>query len=391
MKKIAVLLDGGIANDGRVQRTVKSLASTFEIDLYYCNPTNSDEQIFKDFPTVHLTAYNQQKSWFINNFQMHRKFGELIDKAKKSNKKYDIVYSNDYPLLETATLLKDYFGAKLVYDSHEIYIATINQFFPSKGLKGFLYGRPLITINKWIHSSIEKKLMPKVDGFITVCDSVLSYFKKKYEIKNYAVLKNCPDIYSRIERSDKLRQLLNLTSDDKVLLYQGILNPGRGVENIINAAHLLDSTIHFVIIGGGPQEYYLRELTRQKNLKNVHFLGKQPFDELLTFTASADVGILLIEVLNISKELSLPNKVFEYMVASIPFITNELPEASKIVEEVNCGYIISDENANSIAHGINDVFRQLNPQLGENGFQAIKSKYNWKTEFKQTLYLVSNL
>ncbi|MBU3658442.1 MAG: glycosyltransferase family 4 protein [Flavobacteriales bacterium] len=390
MKKIAVLLDGSIASDGRVQRTVKSLSNYFKIDLFYCDPTPKDDDLF-DSQNIKLIPYKLKESWFINNFKMHKKFPDLFEKVIQGNVKYDIIYSNDYPLLHTAVRLKLQIGAKLVYDSHEIYISTINQFFPQKGFKGILYGKALTLINRFFHSKIELKNISYVDGFITVCDSFLDYFKNKYDIKNGVVLKNCPDILGEIPNTDKLRKQLKLTSDDKILLYQGVLNPGRGVENILNSASMFNENIHFVIIGGGPQELYLRNLAKKLSLKNTHFLGRVPFLELLNYTASADVGILLIEPINISKALTLPNKVFEYMVASIPFITNKLIEGSKIVNEEKCGYIIDDSSSIKIASGINNVFSNFDKSKGNNGFNAIQAKYNWKTEFVDSMNMIKNL
>ena len=98
----------------------------------------------------------------------------------------------------------------------------------------------------------------------------------------------------------------------------------------------------------------LKDLAKDK--PNVHFHPKVPFAELIQYSASADIGILLIEAKNRSKELTLPNKVFEYMAAEIPVITNKLPEASSIVEQHNCGYIIDDSNPESIAAAVNNIF-----------------------------------
>jgi glycosyltransferase involved in cell wall biosynthesis len=390
MKKIAVLLDGGIANDGRVQRIVSSLSKNFKVDLYYCNPTINDKLIFES-SNVELFSYSKKENWFVKNFYFHKKFQEIIDLIEVNNKKYDFIYCNDYPLLYTSVKIKNKIKSKLIYDSHEIYIETINQFFPVSGFKGLLYGKLFISLNKLIHRRIEYNNIRFIDCFITVCDSFLEYFQKKYNIKNHVVLKNCPDIYSEIINTNKIKKELNLDINSKVLLYQGVLNPGRGIEKILYAAKKFNNDIHFVVIGGGPQENHLKELTKKMNLNNVHFLGKKSFKQLLEYTASADLGILLIESINISKELTLPNKVFEYMVASIPFVTNQLPEGSKIVKEENCGYVINDSSAQLISDGINSIFKNIDMNLGHNGFMAIQKKYNWISQFDKVNIMINSL
>lgn len=390
MKRIAILLDGGIANDGRVQRVINSLSDEFETHLFYCGGNMKDDELFNN-KNIHLHRYKKEINFLKKNLFFHKVFDDLIHIFSKLNLKFDLIYSNDYPLLSTAVILKKRFGIKLVYDTHEIYIETINQFFPNVGWKSFFYGKSLIWINKLYHRKIERQNIKNVDFVITVCESFQNYFKSKYQINNIEVLRNCPDDFSKISRNDSLHKMLGLNSDSRILLYQGVMNQGRGLFNLIEAAKLFDENIHFVLVGDGPISGLLKGITSKDKITNVHFTGKVPFSELLNYTASADVGILLIEAYNLSKKLTLPNKVFEYMAAGIPVITNNLPEASKIVEEENCGYVIDDSSVDLIAKEINKIFSSLNYSLGQNGFEAICRKYNWKVEFEKTKYQIENL
>jgi glycosyltransferase involved in cell wall biosynthesis len=88
---------------------------------------------------------------------------------------------------------------------------------------------------------------------------------------------------------------------------------------------------------------------------------------------------------NRSKELTLPNKVFEYMAAEIPFITNKLPEASRIVNQHQCGYVIDDHNPKMIASEINQIFDENYKELGQKGRKAIENHYLWDMDFDELI------
>lgn len=385
-KTIAVLLDGPVANDGRVRRIITSLSQFHKIHLYYHNGKNNDNQFFHDNVVLH--TFTADSGWIKTNIRFHARFSELKEALLTSSVIYDFVYCNDYPLLQTAvSYKKQHLATQLIYDSHEIYMETVNQFFPTKGWKQ-IYGKPLIGFNKVTHKKRERKLISLVDKVITVCDSFKSYLEKEYAISDVLVVKNCPDLDVLPERNDSLRKLLGLTNHETILLYQGHLNPGRGIEKIIQAAPLFKKNVHVVIIGDGPKRDEFEQLSRVSGNKNVHFTGSIPFDELLNYTASADLGLLLIQPINRSKELTLPNKIFEYMAAGLPIVSNHLPEASQIIKDCECGYIIDDSSPEKIAESIEDIaLTNALEVMGNNGQRCVREKYNWKQEVSRLLMI----
>jgi glycosyltransferase involved in cell wall biosynthesis len=389
--KIAVLLDGPVANDGRVMRTIGSLSEICEIDLYYLDGNPEDDKLFKS--NVKLFSFNADKGYLKSNLLFHLKFSQLRKELLSNCKQYQVVYCNDYPLLFTAVSAKRRNDRlKVIYDSHEIYIETINQFFPTRGYKA-IYGFMLIKINRVFHSILERRLMRSVDYLVTVCESFSNYFKNKYNLENVLVVKNCPDIEIYPERNHSIHDLLGLKKESKIILYQGHLNSGRGIEKMILAGAYLDDNINIVIIGSGHLQNYFMKLVEESGVENFYFIDKVPFSKLLDYTASADLGILLIQPINLSKELTLPNKVFEYMVAGIPFVTNHLPESNDIIKEVDCGYAIDDTNPEEIAKAFERILQddEKLKEKGLKGSRAIKKKYNWNSEVIKLKTLMLNL
>lgn len=378
--KIALLLDGEIRNDGRVRRITESLSEFHQVDLFCVRSTFDDQGLFNK--NVRVFHYDLTLSWINVNLRLDQKFDTLFSLVLQYNKTYDLIYVNDYPLLSTGVKLKQVIGGKLIYDSHEIYIATMNQFFPQKGWKS-LYGKPLTWWNQWFHKQRERKHLIQVDQMITVCDSFKTYFETTYDAPPILVVKNCPKEVGEYSQTNLLREKLNLSDQDKILLYQGDVNISRGIEITANALQFLTDDIHFVVLGGGTK---LNEFKEKYTQSNIHFYGKVPFEELYDYTRSADLCIMLIENYNLSKKLTLPNKAFEYMVAGKPYITNQLPEVSKIVKEENCGFVIDDSTPESTASAIQNAFKHQNlDELGRNGYTAVLTKYNWENEVKKLL------
>jgi glycosyltransferase involved in cell wall biosynthesis len=382
--KIAVIADSGIAFDARVQRVVKSFAArNFQVDLFAPNYKISEKPIF-DSPNIQVISYSLKNNWQNNNLLFWKKYENCIGAVLSTKINYDFIYINDYPLLKSGVQLKAELKTKLIYDTHEIYVETINQFFPTSGIKA-VYGKALIAFNKWLHKSRESRLIKQVDYMVTVCDSFRQFFKKRYGV-DALVLKNCPLDLPQLNESNLLRENLKLKETDKILLYQGAFNYSRGLEKLVQSANFFDENIQLVLMGDGPLQSRLKEMAKDKS--NVHFHPKVPFAELIQYSASADIGILLIEAKNRSKELTLPNKVFEYMAAGIPFITNKLPEASSIVEQHNCGYIIDDSNPECIASAVNKIFTEDSTHKGHLGRKAIESHYLWDMDFEKLMNFI---
>jgi len=378
--KIAVLLDGPIKNDGRVRKMINTLSAFHTVVFYYCDGTLEDANIFDT--SVKIYSFKKKEGFIWVNILFQKRFDSLKLALIANEKEVDIIYCNDYPLLETAVDIKKYYPeSKLIYDSHEIYIETINQFFPISGWKS-IYGKPFIYINKLYHSKREKDLVKSVDSIITVCDSLKFYFEKLFNFHSISVIKNCPNEGIEVVKQNLIREKLGLREDDFILLYQGWLNRGRGLENLVDASTFFNDKIHLVILGDGSIKGELITQAQSLGFKNIHFLGTVSQEDLLNYSCSADLGVSLIEPINKSKEYALPNKVFEYMTAGLPILVHNTPECISIIEDCKCGFIVEQGNPKSLGELISKLScdRKLLAEVGERGKKFYKEKYSWENE-----------
>ena len=65
---------------------------------------------------------------------------------------------------------------------------------------------------------------------------------------NPIIIKNCPILEPVPERSNLLKEHLNLKSTDKIIIYQGTINMSRGLHKLVHATLLFPTNLHLVLI-----------------------------------------------------------------------------------------------------------------------------------------------
>jgi glycosyltransferase involved in cell wall biosynthesis len=325
--------------------------------------------------------------------RIHRHFDAFVSKAKSLGGTWDAVHANDYPTLWPAVRIAARTGAKLVYDSHELFLATVNQFYrPKGGLKRRLVPFTVWLTRKW-GRRVERSLLRRVDLFLTTNESYAEWFRKEYGVEDVRVVMNCPAL-TETTPDERLRTELGLSPEDRLVLYQGVLGPGRGLTSLVRSAALYDDGIRLVIVGRGPHESKLRLSATSEDLRGrVFFTGMVPYDELPPLTAEADLGVLILDPVNRSKELASANKIFEYMAAGIPVLATDFPENRRILDGSDAGWLVSGRDAPSIARAVNGIFAEPDEmrRRGENGRRAHRERYNWEREEETLLTALGEL
>ena len=106
---------------------------------------------------------------------------------------------------------------------------------------------------------LEKNIIPKLKNVITVSNSIKNHYLNLYKI-SATVIRNIP----KIQKIEPKEFEIN-TSEKKIILYQGAVNMGRGIELMIDTMPLLDGYI-FIVIGDGDILNELKEKVRLLNL-----------------------------------------------------------------------------------------------------------------------------
>ena len=192
------------------------------------------------------------------------------------------------------------------------------------------------------------------------------------------VVRNVPDV--RIQRlgADReiLRQRFSIPDASVVFIYQGVLSPGRRVEQLLRVFGRVGDARHIVFMGYGPLEGMVREAASVR--ANVHFLPAVPPNEVLRYSAGADVGICGVENTCLSYFYSLPNKLFEYLLAGVPALVPRWPELLRVVEQNGFGWVVGDSDEAWIS-AVTETNRAAADALRPRVL-AGASEYSWERE-----------
>jgi glycosyltransferase involved in cell wall biosynthesis len=226
----------------------------------------------------------------------------------------------------------------------------------------------------------EKYLVTYVDKIMITAEVDAVYLRKLF-MHNipYHTIKNLPPKQQLID-SDFLRKKFDIKPDKLVLLYQGWLLLGRGLETIVKAMKGIDFA-ELVIIGDGGYLDTLKDIVKKEVLESkVHFTGLIPYDELSTATMSADIGLVLFEDTSISYQNALPNKLFEFIQSGIPVITSNQKTMKEIVMNEKIGLVIDKVNETELQAAIQKLSDHTTRNYYKENILTIRDKYNYETQ-----------
>ena len=248
--------------------------------------------------------------------------------------KPDVVHAHDVNTLLTAWLAARFTGAKLVYDAHEI----------STDREGYKSFRNFV-------ARVENFIMPRASLTMTTTDTRAKFFARAYGIKRPLVLQNRPRFHEA-NAGNRIREELGVADDVPIVLYQGGLQQGRGLDRIVDAAKLVENA-NFVFIGGGRMEQGLKAQVESLSLGDrVHFIPTVALAKLPSYTVSADIGVQAIENTCLNHFSTDSNKLFEYLIAGLPIVATNMPEIRKIVQEYNLGHLVPESDTVQLADAI---------------------------------------
>ncbi|OZT76902.1 glycosyltransferase [Salinicoccus roseus] len=313
----------------------------------------------------------------VKNNAARRNMIKLVRSAKMITKGYlqnaDIYHSNDLNTLTQGVIcsklrLKP---RKLVYDSHEV--QTDRTGYNPKVIK------------RW-----EGALLPFVDETLVENHTRAEKHEELYGYYPHT-LYNYSELFDIEERQKHdLHGQLGLPEDEKILLYQGGIQPGRGLELLVEMMPMVkEGTL--VFIGDGRQKAELQEMVREMHLEDrVKFVPKVHLSELPGYTRNAYIGFQVLQNVNYNHYSASSNKLFEYIMAHVPVISCDFPEIRNVVEGEQVGLAIDAEHPRNIAEAVNRLVadEDLHDAFRSNCMRA-KHKYNWNTE-KQKLLDIYN-
>jgi glycosyltransferase involved in cell wall biosynthesis len=307
--------------------------------------------------------------------RQHRFFSFYVSAYKVTAlEKFDIYHAHDLNTLPVAYLTAKRDKAKLIYDSHELYVER-NRLDPSSRFWKLVLRR------------LEGFLARRADAVLTVNEALADIMAKRYGMPQPVVVMNTPARVKQLELvavgDSLLRSELGISPELELLIYVGKITFNRGLEQLVSSLKILEGCC-LVCMGGGDESYKNGVLSIAKKMGVDHrlfFFGPVPSDRVIHFAAGADLGVAAIANACLSYYYCSPNKLFEYMNAGLPVIASDFPELRKVVLTHDIGLTFDPSDPQDIARAARTILKDAEgrERMRRNALKA-SALYNWEKE-----------
>ncbi|KAA0970778.1 glycosyltransferase family 4 protein [Aureimonas fodinaquatilis] len=288
--------------------------------------------------------------------------------------KPSIIHSHDLYPLAIATCWAEENSAAVVFDAHELETARMPQ---------------LSDENASFVDRIERHLLKKTDGLITVSDGIARIYAGKFTNGTPLVIHNAPDLRQKNHDGPDIRSLAGIHPHTPLIAYTGnVGREGRGLHLVTEALRSLPE-YHLAILGPrhAANDAWLMEKAAEHGVaERVHLLAPVAPHAVVMATRTADIGICPIQDASLSYRLSMPNKLFEMALSGIPLCVSDLPEMKRFVERNRLGVSMDQTDPSAIAAAIEHVYHNRAAYTPDAVAGAsLMKNYSWAAQEKKLL------
>ena len=377
--KICMILMKDITHDARVTKEARTLSEGGHkvVVIALKSKETSEYEKRYNFEVYRIKVHTRyllpkgQIFFFIKYlefiFQIVRKFRNI---------RFDAYHAHDLETLPIGFILARLKDKPLIYDSHELYIDWETH-------------HPMA---RWIWYHVEKLLASRTYITIMETESRGRVFSKRYGVSLPLVIMNCQYLNLQ-KKSNIIRESLPISAEEKIIIYQGKIAPSRGIDVLLESMKYLQGMVLVLIGFGVYKETLSKKLQDHKNKEKIFILDEVPWEELATYTASADIGVFSLQNDCLQYYYALSNKLFEYLSAGLPVVFSDFPEMRKVIVENNVGLVVDETDPKAVAKAIHYIMDNpsIYSEMSQNAKRIVKEKYNWEIEGKKLLNVYAAL
>ena len=372
------LLSNALSNSGH---DIELWLPGFEhVHHYHFRSKSQREKLSENYYIQYISGCGYKKDTspkrFIHNQQIAKEFYRL---ARERETLPDLILTQ-IPALELAESVAKFanqFSIPLIVDIRDLWPDVYQRFFPSS--INFLY--KLIFFKEIQRASrvlkratcitaVSKEFL---DWGIAYADRDQSEWDKVFHIgypgQTFKELSACE--ITHISRK------YGIDPQKLIFFFAGTFCDSYDLETVFKSAEIIRkngyTNAHIIIAGEGKEQNRVQKICN--HLENMTYVGWLDANELKQFLSLAHVGLAPYSA---NALMSLPNKPFEYMAASLPTLNSLKGELEKIINKKKIGLNYRAGDADSLSDAIMRICddRELLKELGNNGRQLFNHKFN---------------
>jgi glycosyltransferase involved in cell wall biosynthesis len=298
--------------------------------------------------------------------QEFRKVNSILD---KNNFKFDLIHSH-------FTWTSGYVGVKLKEKYSKPLIITAHGFD--------IYDQPFVDY-EW-----QKKIsyaLNQADLVITVCRKNIQYINKLNVQTPVEVIPNgfSSDFFYPMDK-EKVREMLQLPKNKKIILTVGRLVPVKGHKFLIEAMSKIikdEKNLLCLILGSGSQKSYLNKLIKKSNLQDyVKLIGEKSHNEIPVWINSCDIFVLP------SLNEGNPTVMFEALGCGKPLIGTNIGGIPEIINSDKYGYICKPGDSEDL---VEKILTALDNEWDYENIVHYSKQFTWDIIVKNLLKIYSKI
>ena len=299
-------------------------------------------------------------------------FGPVVDALEP-----DVLHAHDMHVIAIASHARARGRAagrdvRWVYDAHE-YVPGLSQYG----------GRTARVIEGW--ADLESEFIRDADRVITVSPAIAAALQDKYQLSlRPAVVLNIPTVDGPGEEPVRtLREVCGLAPHVPLLTYSGGMTRARGIHTAIEAMNQLTEAHLALVCVPHNDTWFVRKMRQQVAEMGlgdrVHFINPVGPGQVVDFLKGVDVA--LIPALSYpSHEMSLPNKLFEYLHAGVPVVSTDLESIQAFLVENGVGLTHPAEDPPALVAAVRAVLADRERYAAAAANPELLTRYSWSRQ-----------
>jgi len=218
---------------------------------------------------------------------------------------------------------------------------------------------------------------------VALSPGMANWITETYNYQNIEVIPNASD-RQLFGTTPPNITLPPFTENKKLILYTGTMGQINNCWQIIKMGEYLqeigENNLEIVLIGDGKEKAELEAYTQKKDIKNIHFLGILPKEEIVIWLQKAYCALIVFRDIPCLNTVS-PNKMFDAFAAGVPIIQTTQGWIKELLLKEDCGLTVMPDDPQAMA---NAVLKLVNDEQLRNT-QAANAKRIAKELFDRDL------
>jgi colanic acid biosynthesis glycosyl transferase WcaI len=230
-------------------------------------------------------------------------------------------------------------------------------------------------LTRWIYKGCDLILIQS-RAFI---ESVLKYGVENKKIRYFP---NCAEDYFRPVNPRKCTSESALMLPGFRVMFAGNIGKSQDFETLLSAAELTlgKPSIQWIILGDGRHRSWVEHEIYNRELNNVHLLGRHPKERMPAFFSLADVLLIALKRKPLFA-LTVPSKVQAYLACGKAILASLDGEGARIIQEAQAGITVPAENPKELADAVlrlNELGQEQLKVMGQNARKYYEKHFSRK-------------